>query len=158
MDFYNLSVNTPQNNIINMANFKGKVVLIVNTATKCGLAPQFDGIEALHKEYQDQGLVVLGFPCNQFRNQEPETNDTMEESCRINFGVTFQLTQKIDVNGDNAHPIFVYLKDELRGSFGRKIKWNFTKFLITREGKPFKRYAPTTKPEKIEKDIKTLLG
>ena len=157
MEFYDLSVNTPQGKTINMADLKGKAVLIVNTATKCGLAPQFDGLEALHQQYKDQGLVVFGFPCNQFRDQEPETNDTMEESCRINFGVTFQLTEKVDVNGEHTHPVFDFLKKKLGGLFGSKVKWNFTKFLITPEGKPFKRYAPTTKPAKIEKDIRKLL-
>ncbi len=157
MEFYDLSVNTPQGKPINMADFQGKAVLVVNTATKCGLAPQFDGLEALHQQYKKDGLVVLGFPCNQFLNQEPESNDTMEESCRINFGVTFQLTEKIEVNGDHTHPVFAYLKSKLGGLFGNKIKWNFTKFLITPEGKPFKRYSPTTKPTKIEKDIRKLL-
>ncbi len=157
MEFYNLSVNTPQGKTLNMNEFKGKTVLIVNTATKCGLALQFEGLEALHQQYKDKGLVVLGFPSSQFLNQEPETNDTVVEACRINFGVTFQLTEKIDVNGKDTHPIFVYLKDELGGTIGKKIKWNFTKFLITPDGKPFKRYAPTTKPEKLEKDIQNLL-
>ena len=157
MKFYDLSVKTPQGKTIEMSDLKGKAVLIVNTATKCGLAPQFDGLEALHQQYKDKGLVVLGFPCNQFRDQEPETNDSMEESCRINFGVTFQLTEKVEVNGNNTHPVFVYLKNQLGGLFGSRIKWNFTKFLVTPDGKPFKRYAPTTKPEKIEKDIKKLL-
>lgn len=157
MNFHDLKINTPQGKTINMSDYKGKTVLVVNTATKCGLAPQFDGLEKLHQDYKDQGLVVLGFPCNQFQSQEPETNDTMEESCRINHGVTFQLTEKIDVNGVDTHPIFKYLKDELSGFLGKKIKWNFTKFLITSEGKPFKRFAPTTKPEKIEKDIKSII-
>ncbi|GAA0195080.1 glutathione peroxidase [Fulvivirga kasyanovii] len=157
MNFYDLNVKTPQGKTIEMSNLKGKAVLIVNTATKCGLAPQFDGLEALHQQYKDQGLVVLGFPCNQFRDQEPETNDTVEESCRINFGVTFQLTEKVDVNGENTHPVFAYLKKQLGGLFGSGIKWNFTKFLVTPEGKPYKRYSPTTKPAKIEKDIKKLL-
>jgi glutathione peroxidase len=158
MNFYDLKVNTPQGKIIDMSDFKGKAVLIVNTATKCGLAPQFDGLEKLHQDYKDQGLVVIGFPCNQFQSQEPETNESMEESCRINHGVTFQLTEKIDVNGKDTHPIFNYLKDELGGFLGNKIKWNFTKFLITPEGKPYKRYAPTTKPVKIEKQIASLLN
>jgi glutathione peroxidase len=158
MEFYDLSVNTPQGKELKMSDFKGKPVLIINTATKCGLAPQFDGLEALHEKYKDQGLVVLGFPCNQFRDQEPETNNTMEESCRINHGVTFQLTEKIEVNGPDTHPIFAYLKNELHGFLSNKIKWNFTKFLVTSEGKPYKRYAPTTKPRKIEKDIQKLLS
>lgn len=157
MNFHDLKINTPQGKTLNMSDYKGKAILVVNTATKCGLAPQFDGLEKLHQTYKDQGLVVLGFPCNQFQGQEPETNDSMEESCRINHGVTFQLTEKIDVNGDDTHPIFKYLKDELGGFLTKKIKWNFTKFLITPDGKPYDRYAPTTKPSKIEKDIKKLL-
>lgn len=158
MAFYDLSVNTPQGTELKMSDFQGKPVLIINTATKCGLAPQFDGLEALHEKYKDQGLVVLGFPCNQFRDQEPETNNSMEESCRINHGVTFQLTEKIDVNGPDTHPIFDYLKNELKGFWNNKIKWNFTKFLVTADGKPYKRYAPTTKPNKIEQDIQKLLS
>lgn len=157
-EFYNLSVRKPKGEPINMSQFEGKVVLIVNTATKCGLAPQFKGLEELHQKYKDQGLVMIGFPCNQFANQEPETNDTIVAACELNFGVTFQLTEKIHVNGENTHPIFKYLKDELGGTLGKKIKWNFTKFLITKEGKAFKRYAPTTKPAKIEKDIQKLLA
>lgn len=157
MEFYNLSAKTPKGKEINLADFKDKTVLIVNTATKCGLTPQFDALENLHQQYKDKGLVVLGFPCNQFMGQEPETNDTIEETCRINHGVTFQLTEKIDVNGANTHPVFKFLKSELGGIFGSRIKWNFTKFLISPEGKPYKRYAPTTKPEDIENDIKKLL-
>lgn len=158
MDFYQLAANTPQGKEIRFSEFKGKVVLVVNTATKCGLAPQFDGLEALHQKYKDRGLVVLGFPCNQFQGQEPESNETVEEACRINFGVTFQLTEKILVNGPDTHPVFEYLKQNLGSFLGSKIKWNFTKFLVTREGKPYKRYAPTTKPEKIVEDIERLLG
>lgn len=157
MNFYDLTINTPGGSPISFSDFKGHPVLIVNTATKCGLAPQFDGLEALHKQYKDQGLIILGLPCNQFQGQEPETNETMEESCLVNFGVTFQLTEKIKVNGPDTHPVFVYLKNELSGLLGKTIKWNFTKFLITPEGKPLKRYSPTTKPYKIEKDIKKLI-
>lgn len=152
-DFYQLKVKTPSGQEISMAEFKGKVILIVNTATKCGLAPQFEGLEKLHQEYQDKGLVVLGFPCNQFLSQEPETNDTMVESCQVNFGVTFQLLEKCDVNGPDTHPVFKYLKKKLGGWFGSKIKWNFTKFLVDRNGYPVKRYAPTVKPEAIEGEI-----
>lgn len=158
MDFYDLKTKTPSGKIIEMAEFKDKAVLIVNTATKCGLAPQFDGLEKLHETYGKDGLVVLGFPCNQFLNQEPETNKTVEEACRINHGVTFQLTEKVDVNGKNTDPIFKFLKDKLGGTLGSGIKWNFTKFLITPQGKPFKRYAPTTTPKEIEGDIKKVLG
>lgn len=157
MDFYDLKVRTPQGEELLMSDLKGKAVLIVNTATRCGLAPQFRELEDLHQKYKDQGLVVIGFPCNQFKKQEPETNNSMEESCQVNFGVTFQLTEKIKVNGKESHPVFRYLKDKLRGRFGRKIKWNFTKFLITPEGIPFKRYAPTTRPRLMEKDILSVL-
>ncbi len=131
--------------------------MIVNTATKCGLAPQFEGLEALHQKYKDQGLVVLGFPCDQFLGQEPETNETIEQACQLNHGVTFQLTAKCDVNGDNTHPVFKYLKKELGGLLGSSIKWNFTKFLVDKNGKPYKRYAPIDKPEMIEKDIQKIL-
>jgi len=158
VEFYKLSVLNTKGEELKMSNFQGKAVLIVNTATKCGLVPQFNELEMLHQRYKDKGLVVLGFPCDQFLNQEPETNESLVEACRINFGVTFQLTQKINVNGDAVHPIFKFLKDELRGTIGKKIKWNFTKFLITPNGKPFKRYAPTTKPKRIEQDIIQLLN
>lgn len=155
--FYDLSAKTPRGEKVSMSEYKGKVILVVNTATKCGLAPQFEGLENLHEKYKDKGLVVLGFPCDQFRNQEPETNETMEEACRINHGVTFQLFEKILVNGKDTHAIFRYLKDKLGGFFGSKIKWNFTKFLIDTNGTPIKRFSPVTPPEKIEKDIEALL-
>jgi glutathione peroxidase len=158
MDFYDLKTKTPSGKVIKMTEFKDKAVLIVNTATKCGLAPQFDGLEKLHETYGKDGLVVLGFPCNQFLNQEPESNKTVEEACRINHGVTFQLTEKVDVNGKSTDPIFKFLKDKLGGTLGSAIKWNFTKFLVNPQGKPFKRYAPTTTPEEIEGDIKKILG
>ncbi len=157
MTFYDLKARTPQGTELSMEDLKGKAVLIVNTATKCGLASQFLGLEALHQKYKDRGLIVLGFPCNQFNKQEPETNDSMEQSCELNFGVSFQLTEKISVKGKEAHPIFKYLKGQLPGRLGKKIKWNFTKFLITPEGLPFKRYAPTTKPELLEKDILAII-
>lgn len=157
MNFYDLSFDTPAGKTIPMSNFKGKTIMVVNTATKCGLTPQFDGLEDLNQRYKEDGLVIIGFPCNQFNNQEPETNDTIEEACRINHGVTFQLTKKVDVNGEQTDPVFKYLKDELGGFLGKKIKWNFTKFLIGPDGVPYKRYAPTTVPSKIEKDIKKLL-
>jgi glutathione peroxidase len=153
-EFYALEVLSPAGDTIKMSEFKGKTVLIVNTATKCGLASHFEGLEKLHQTYKDSGLVVIGFPCNQFLNQEPLTNQNMVESCRINFGVTFRLTEKIDVNGKNTHPVFVFLKKSLPG---KDIKWNFTKFLIADDGIPFKRYAPKTKPEEIESDIVSLL-
>lgn len=158
MTFYDLEVKTPKGETLSMSDFKGKPVLVVNTATKCGLAPQFMGLEKLHNDFKNRGLIVIGFPCNQFAGQEPETNESVEETCEANFGVTFQLTEKIDVNGANTHPIFKYLKSQLGGFLGSRIKWNFTKFLISPEGKPLKRYSPTTKPEDIEKDIERLLS
>jgi glutathione peroxidase len=157
MNFYDFNINTPSGKKMEMRQYKGKVVLVVNTATKCGLAPQFDGLEKLHQQYKDKGLVLLGFPCDQFLNQEPESNETVVEACRINHGVTFQLFEKINVNGPETHPIYSYLKSELGGWFGNKIKWNFTKFLIDKNGNPFKRYSPTTQPEKLEADILRLL-
>jgi len=157
-EFYNLTAQTPNGEQIAMSSFEGKPVLIVNTATQCGLTPQFEGLEKLHQTYKDKGLVVLGFPCNQFAGQEPETNETIVEACLINHGVTFQLTEKVDVNGAHTHPVFTYLKKEKGGFLGSKIKWNFTKFLVDQQGNVVKRYAPTTTPDKIEADIKKLLG
>ncbi len=157
-EFYTLHAKKPNGEILEMKDFKGKNVLIVNTATKCGLAPQFEGLEALHQKYKDKGLVVLGFPSAQFRNQEPETNETVEQACKINHGVTFQLTEKVDVNGKNEHPVYTYLKSKKGGFLGSKIKWNFTKFLIDKKGKVVERYAPTTKPEAIEKDILKIIN
>ena len=158
MDFYDLSFTDTQGNTISMNDFRGKVVLIVNTATRCGLAPQFKELEKLHQRYKENGLCIIGFPCNQFLNQEPESDETMVSSCRRNFGVTFLLSSKIDVNGKNTHPVFAFLKKKLPGGlFGRRIKWNFTKFLISSDGKPFRRFAPTIKPSAIENDIVKLL-
>lgn len=151
--FYDLKFETPQGKEIFMSNYKGKLILIVNTATKCKLAVQFNDLENLHQKYKNKGLVILGFPSNNFANQEPMNNDSMENYCKLNFGVTFQLSKKIDVKGKNKHPIFTYLTNNLAGILGEKIKWNFTKFLISPEGKPLKRYSPLTKPKSIEKDI-----
>jgi glutathione peroxidase len=159
MDIYDLQFNDSTGKIIHLNDFRGNVILIVNTATRCGLAPQFTELEHLHQKYRNKGLCILGFPCNQFLNQEPETDETMISVCKINFGVTFLLSRKIDVNGKNTHPIFAYLKKTLPGGLlGSKIKWNFTKFLITRDGKPYRRYAPTVKPAAIEKHIVKLLA
>ncbi|GLB51611.1 glutathione peroxidase [Neptunitalea chrysea] len=155
--FYDLTAKTPKGEEISMNSYKGKVVLVVNTATKCGLAPQFTGLEKLHEKYKDKGLVVLGFPSDQFAGQEPESNDTVEHVCEMNFGVTFQLFEKSHVNGSFTNEIFKFLKSKLGGIFGSKIKWNFTKFLIDKNGEPIKRFAPITKPESIEKYIKDLL-
>jgi glutathione peroxidase len=158
MSFYDLQAETPSGQLINMADFQGKAVLIVNTATECGFAPQFQGLEKLHQTYGPKGLVILGFPCDQFLGQEPVSDDQMKETCQLNHGVSFQLTRKVDVNGPNTHPVFQFLKDRLGGTFGKKIKWNFTKFLISPDGEPYKRYAPITKPEQIEPDIQGMLA
>jgi glutathione peroxidase len=140
-----------------MEEYKGKVVLIVNVASKCGFTPQYEGLEKLYKKYKDKGLVILGFPSNQFAHQEPASNEEIVEFCKINYGVTFQLFKKIDVNGKNAIPLYKYLKKELSGTLGGAIKWNFTKFLIDSDGKAIKRFAPSFKPKDIEEDIKKLL-
>ena len=159
--------------------FEGKVLMIVNTASKCGFTPQYDGLEALYQKYKDQGFTIIGFPCDQFAHQEPGTDAEIEEFCRLNHGVTFQLMKKIDVNGAQAHPVFEYLKSQapteeykgLKAKAAQKlfknisksvekesdIKWNFTKFVISRDGTVIKRFAPTTTPEQMEKDIQELL-
>ena len=142
---------------VDFSQYEGKVLLIVNTASKCGFTPQYDGLEALYQKYKDRGLVVIGFPCDQFAHQEPGTDAEIAEFCRINHGVTFPLMSKVNVNGKDAHPIFKYLKGETRGLLGSSIKWNFTKFLISRDGSRIRRYAPTATPESFEKDIVALL-
>ena len=154
MNFYKLEANKPNGEKVSMDTYKGKTILLVNTATKCGLTPQFKGLEELHKTYAERGLVVIGFPCNQFLGQEPLNNKDMEETCLINHGVTFQLMEKIDVNGSKTHPIYKFLKNKLRsGIFSNRIKWNFEKFLIDNTGKPIKRFSPKTKPQSMEGDI-----
>ena len=141
-----------------MSEYAGKVILVVNTASKCGLTPQYEGLESLYRKYKDQGLVILGFPCNQFGNQEPGDEKSISEGCLINYGVSFPMFAKVDVNGENTHPIFKHLKKENRNIWGGKIKWNFTKFLLDKNGQAFKRYSPITKPEKLERDIIRLLN
>ena len=156
--FYDLKARTLQGKEISMDRYEGKVVLVVNTASECGFTPQYEGLQELHERYKDQGLEILGFPCNQFGKQEPGTAEEIGEFCRINYGVTFQMFDKIDVNGKDTHPVFVYLKDELPGKLGKRIKWNFTKFLIDGEGRPYKRFSSSTKPEKLIPDIERLLA
>ncbi len=156
-EFYQFSAKSLQGNEIKMDSYKGKTILVVNTASKCGLTSQFEGLEKLYQDYKDKGLVILGFPCNQFANQEPGDEKSISEGCMINYGVTFPMFSKIEVNGENAHPIYKYLKKELGSIFGSKIKWNFTKFLIDSNGKPIKRFAPITKPEKIAVYIEKIL-
>jgi len=156
-NFYQFTARSLQGKEISMDTYKGKVVLVVNTASKCGLTPQYEGLENLYEKYKDQGLVILGFPCNQFGNQEPGTEKEISEGCLINYGVSFPMFSKTEVNGENAHPIYKYLKNRLPGIFGKNIKWNFAKFLIDRNGIPVKRFSPTTIPEKLVKDIEKYL-
>jgi glutathione peroxidase len=156
-EFYSLNANNPQGRPVDMSSYRGKVILVVNTATQCGFTPQFKGLEKLYQDYKGKGLIILGFPCNQFGSQEPLSNEVMEETCKMDHGVTFPLFEKVEVNGSHAHPVFQYLKAKLGGWFGRRIKWNFTKFLLDKNGKPVKRFAPVTKPADIEPYIKSLL-
>jgi glutathione peroxidase len=155
--FYEFTAKSLQGKEIPMKTYKGKMVLVVNTASKCGFTPQFEGLEALYKKYKEKGFVILGFPCNQFANQEPGDEKSIAQGCVINYGVTFPMFSKIDVNGDNAHPIYKYLKNELKGLLGKNIKWNFTKFLIDTNGKPIKRFSPSTKPKEIDKYLQKYL-
>ena len=142
-----------------LSEYQGKVLLIVNTASKCGLTPQFTGLESLFQAFNQDNFSVLGFPCNQFAKQDPGSNEEIEEFCQINYGVSFPVYAKIDVNGDDAHPLFKHLKNQAPGLLGSEsIKWNFTKFLVDASGTVIKRYAPATKPGAIAKDIKTLLA
>lgn len=142
-----------------LADYQGQVLLIVNTASQCGFTPQFAGLEELYQRYHTQGFSVLGFPCNQFGGQDPENNANIQQFCQVNYGVSFPMFTKIEVNGEQAHPLFQYLKSHATGLLGSEmIKWNFTKFLIAKDGTVFKRYAPTTKPEDISNDIEQLLS
>ena len=176
---YDFKALTSKGKELDFAQFEGKVLLIVNTASKCGFTPQFKGLEELNQKYRDQGLVIIGFPCNQFKEQDPAEDSKIEEFCQLNYGVTFQIMKKIDVNGANADPIFEYLKtqaptEEYKGLKAKAaktlfktisksvekdsdIKWNFTKFLISKDGTIVKRYAPTTEPKDFEKDIEEML-
>lgn len=152
------TVTTNKGEPLDLSEKLGKVLLVVNTASKCGFTPQYDGLEKLFEGYKDRGFEVLGFPCNQFGNQEPGDAEEIAQFCKLNFGVTFPLMAKVDVNGENASPLFDWMKGEAPGLMGSKgIKWNFTKFLIDRQGKVVKRYAPQDKPERIAQDIEKLL-
>lgn len=155
--FYAFSAHTLQGKTVQMEDYKGKVVLVVNTASKCGFTPQYEGLEKLYKKYAADGLVVLGFPCNQFGNQEPGDSHSIAEGCLINYGVSFPVFAKTDVNGRQAHPLFQFLKRKLSGCPGSFIKWNFTKFLLDRDGNPVKRFSPLASPASIEPAIRNLL-
>jgi len=157
MGFYDFEAERLDGTVESMSTYKGKTVIVVNTASKCGLTPQYEGLEKLYDTHKNQGLVILGFPCNQFGNQEPGNAEEIEEFCQLNYGVSFPMFAKIEVNGKNTHPIFKYLKSELGGFLGSDIKWNFTKFVIDKTGKPVKRFAPITTPESMEDYILELL-
>lgn len=155
---FNHTAKSLQGKEVNFENYQGKVVLIVNTASKCGFTPQYADLNTLYNKYHQHGLEVLGFPCNQFANQEPGNAKEISEGCLINYGVSFPMFEKVDVNGPNASPIFKTAKKQLPGLFGQRVVWNFTKFLFDKNGRPVKRYAPITSPLSIEKEIKRLLG
>jgi glutathione peroxidase len=150
---YSLSAKTNDGRQLSLGDFAGKVLLVVNTASKCGFTPQYKGLEELYEKFKDRGLVVLGFPCDQFAHQEPGTDSEIAAFCQRNFGVSFPLMAKVEVNGRGAHPVFAFLKSRAPARIGRKIKWNFTKFLVRRDGTTVKRYSPTTEPASLEKDI-----
>ena len=157
MDLYNNVILTRDNKEIKMDIFKGKVLLIVNTATGCGFTPQYEGLEKLYKKYHDKGFEVLDFPCNQFANQAPGTDDEIHEFCTLKYNTSFDQFKKIDVNGKNESPLYTYLKSKKKSLLGKNIKWNFTKFLVDREGNVVGRYEPTTTPEKLYSIIEGLL-
>jgi len=156
--FYQLAAVTLDGRHITMNEYAGKVVLVVNTASRCGFTSQYAGLETLYQQYVDQGLVVLGFPCNQFGKQEPGDAKEIAQFCHANYGVSFPMFGKVMVNGTEAHPLFKYLKKELPGVLGGRIAWNFTKFLLGRDGEPLKRFAPVTRPEKMDAAIRAALA
>ena len=157
MNIYDFTVKKRGGDDLSLADYKGKVLLIVNTATGCGFTPQYEGLESLYESYNEKGLEILDFPCNQFMHQAPGTNDEIHEFCQLHYHTKFDQLAKIDVNGKNEHPLYKYLKEQKHGLMGKSIKWNFTKFLVDREGNVINRYAPTTEPADIEKDIIALL-
>ena len=157
-EFHQFRARTLQGEDISLARFAGKTVLVVNTASKCGFTPQYAGLETLYRKYEKQGLVILGFPCNQFGHQEPGDAESIQHGCLLNYGVSFPMFEKIDVKGPRAHPLFAWLATNLPGIFGNAVKWNFTKFLIGRDGTPIRRFAPLKRPEKIEGTIRAALG
>lgn len=158
MSIYDFTVKDTYGEDVSLADYKGKVLLIVNTASKCGFTPQFEGLEKLYTELSPKGFEILGFPCNQFAGQDPGTNEEIRNFCLLNYGVSFPMFEKIDVNGPNAAPLYQFLKNEKSGIGGKKIKWNFTKFLVDKDGTVLKRYASATAPEAIRDDIVKLLG
>ena len=157
MSLYDFSVNARDGKAVSLKDYEGKVLLIVNTATGCGFTPQYTGLQELYNKYREEGFEILDFPCNQFLNQAPGTDDEIHTFCTGRFGITFPQFAKIDVNGKNEHPLYTYLKKQQGGKLGSRIKWNFTKFLVSRDGTVLKRFAPTDTPEQIEQFIKDLL-
>lgn len=157
MNLYGITVKDMHKNEVSLSDFRGKVMLIVNTATGCGFTPQYEGLEGLYKKYKARGLEILDFPCNQFANQAPGSEDEIHDFCQLKYNVTFPQFAKIDVNGKNEEPLYTYLKSQQKGMLNSNIKWNFTKFLVDRNGTVVKRYAPTDTPEKIEEYLCTLL-
>ncbi len=157
MSLYDFSVKTRDGKDVSLKDYEGKVLLVVNTATGCGFTPQYTGLQELYNKYKDQGLEILDFPCNQFLNQAPGSDEEIHTFCTGRFGITFPQFAKIDVNGKNEHPLYTFLKKQQGGKLGSRIKWNFTKFLIGRDGAVLKRFAPTDTPEQIEQFIKDLL-
>lgn len=156
---YDYSFEMKDGSEVSMGDYEGKALLIVNTASKCGFTPQFEGLEYLYKKYADKGLMIIGFPCNQFGSQDPGSNDEIVEFCQLNYGVSFPMAGKIEVNGKNTHPVFEFLKKAAPGLLGsEKIKWNFTKFLVNADGEVVERFAPATAPEKLESAIEKLLA
>jgi glutathione peroxidase len=158
-EIYSFKTKTLNGGELDFLQFKGKLLLIVNTASHCGFTPQYEGLEKLYRDYREKGLAVVGFPCNQFGSQEPGDAEQIGAFCSQNYGVSFPMSAKVDVNGPGAHPLFAYLTKALPGALGTlAVKWNFTKFLVDQEGKPIRRYGPLDKPEKIGRDIQSLLG
>ncbi|MCO4339251.1 glutathione peroxidase [Staphylococcus agnetis] len=157
MNIYEIEVERSNGDTYKLSQYKGDVMLIVNTASECGFTPQFKDLQALYDKYKDQGFIVLGFPCNQFGHQEPGSGAEAMQNCQLNYGVTFPMHQKIEVNGANAHPLFQYLKSQQSGILNEKIKWNFTKFLINREGQVVKRFSPQKQPLQLSDAIENLL-
>jgi glutathione peroxidase len=155
---HDFSVRMTNGEVKSLKEYEGKPLIIVNTASKCGLTPQFQGLQELYDTYKDRGLEILGFPCDQFNNQEFDNIDETTQFCQLNYGVTFPILAKVDVNGDKADPLFIYLKEQKKGLLSKNIKWNFTKFLVDQNGQVIERYAPTTEPDKMKHDVEKLLS
>lgn len=155
---FDFEVARASGDLLSLSDYRGKVLLVVNTASKCGFTPQYEGLEALYRKYKERGLVILGFPCDQFGHQEPGSMDEIKTFCQINYGVSFPILHKVEVNGAGAIPLYEWLKGQARGWFGRRVKWNFTKFLISRDGRRVKRFCPLTRPRSLERYIEALLA